>query len=140
MIANSDGTTVGSIAPSLFALIQFESSWQAVTIFGFIQFFAFLVGNFVYPRLQAQAQNIDPVSTLLALSFWTLIWSVPGAFLAVPLTLMLMMIFAHFDSTRWVAACCPMTADRAVLDQKEHPRKHAQRNVPMGPKRRKRAS
>jgi hypothetical protein len=28
----------------------------------------------------------------------------PGAFLAVPMTIMLMLVLAQFDSTRWVAA------------------------------------
>jgi predicted PurR-regulated permease PerM len=32
------------------------------------------------------------------------LWGVPGAFLAVPLTLMLMMVFTQFQSTRWIAA------------------------------------
>ena len=98
------GTTVGSVAPALFALLQFRTTWQAIAIFAVIQLAAFIVGNLVYPRMQAEAQNIDPVATILALSFWTLLWGISGAFLAVPLTLMLMMIFAQFDSTRWVAA------------------------------------
>lgn len=98
------GVTVGSIIPALFALLQFDTFWQAIAIFGGIQVIAFVIGNMIYPRMQADTQNIDPVTTLLALSFWTFLWGLPGAFLAVPMTLMLMMIFAQFDSTRWVAA------------------------------------
>ena len=98
------GVTVGSIVPALFALLQFDTFWQALAIFGAIQLIAFVIGNLIYPRMQADTQNIDPVTTLLALSFWTFLWGLPGAFLAVPMTLMLMMIFAQFDSTRWVAA------------------------------------
>jgi predicted PurR-regulated permease PerM len=98
------GVTVGSIAPSLFALVQFKTIWQAVTIFLVIQVVATIVGNFIYPRLQAHTQNIDPVATLLALAFWSWLWGLPGAFLAVPMTLMAMMVFAQFPSTRWVAA------------------------------------
>ena len=41
---------------------------------------------------------------LAVCAFWTLLWGIPGAFLAVPMTLMLMMIFAQFDNTKWVAA------------------------------------
>lgn len=98
------GVTVGSIFPSLFALVQFPTVWQAVLIFAVIQVVATIVGNLIYPRLQAETQNIDPVATLLALSFWSVLWGLPGAFLAVPLTLMLMMVFAQFRSTMWVAA------------------------------------
>ncbi len=98
------GVTIGSIAPSLFALIQFPTVWQAIAIFVVIQIVATIVGNFIYPRLQAQTQNIDPVATLLSLAFWSWLWGLPGAFLAVPLTLMSMMVFAQFESTKWVAA------------------------------------
>jgi predicted PurR-regulated permease PerM len=98
------GVTVGSIAPALFALLQFESLWPAIAIFAVIQVAAFVVGNLIYPRMQADTQNIDPVTTILALSLWTFLWGLPGAFLAVPMTLMLMMVFAQFDSTKWVAA------------------------------------
>jgi len=98
------GVTIGSIAPALFALLQFDSVWPAIAIFAVIQVAAFIVGNLVYPRMQADTQNIDPVTTILALSLWTFLWGLPGAFLAVPMTLMLMMAFAQFDGTKWVAA------------------------------------
>jgi AI-2 transport protein TqsA len=97
------GVTVGSVAPALFALLQFPTYWQAALVFGGIQVAAFVVGNLIYPRMQADTQNIDPVATILALSFWGFLWGVPGAFLAVPLTLMLMMVCAQFESSRWVA-------------------------------------
>jgi AI-2 transport protein TqsA len=98
------GVTVGSVAPALFALLQFPTKWQAVAIFAVIQVAAFIVGNVIYPRMQAETQNIDPIATILALSFWTFLWGLTGAFLAVPMTLMMMMIFAQFDSTRWISA------------------------------------
>lgn len=98
------GVTVGSVAPALFALLQFESVWPAVAIFAVIQVVAVVVGNLIYPKMQADTQNIDPVTTIVALSLWTFLWGIPGAFLAVPMTLMLMMAFAQFESTRWVAA------------------------------------
>lgn len=97
------GVTVGSVAPALFALLQFPTLWQAAALFGGIQVAAFVVGNWIYPRMQADTQNIDPVATILALSFWGFLWGIPGAFLAVPLTLILMIICGEFEKTRWVA-------------------------------------
>ena len=40
--------------------------WPAAVIFGGIQAAAILVGNVIYPRMQAETQNIDPVATLVA--------------------------------------------------------------------------
>lgn len=108
------GVTVGSIVPALLALLQFPTWWQAAAIFGVIQLIAFLVGNFVYPRLQAKTQNIDPVATLFALAFWGFLWGITGAFLAVPLTLMVMMVCAYFPRTRWLAILLSNDGDPGV--------------------------
>ena len=97
------GVTVGSVVPALFALLQFSSWWQAAVVFGGIQVIAFVVGNFIYPRMQAESQNIAPVATLLSLAFWGSLWGLTGAFLAVPLTLMVMMVCVYFPRSRWVA-------------------------------------
>jgi len=97
------GVTLGSIMPALLALLQFPSWWQAAVIFAGIQLAATIVGNLIYPRMQAQTQNIDPVATLFAVAFWGFLWGIAGAFLAVPLTLLVMMTCAQFRGTRWIA-------------------------------------
>ena len=112
------GVTVGSVAPSLFALVQFTTVWQAITIFAVIQIVATIVGNLIYPRLQAHTQNIDPVATLLSLAFWSWLWGLPGAFLAVPMTLMSMMVFSQFGSTKWVAAMLSNDGDPVFRGRK----------------------
>jgi predicted PurR-regulated permease PerM len=118
------GVTIGSIAPSLFALVQFSTVWQAITIFLAVQVVATIVGNLIYPRLQAHTQNIDPVATLLSLAFWSWLWGLPGAFLAVPMTLMSMMVFSQFPSTRWVAALLSNNGDPVFRGNGEQPRAH----------------
>ena len=96
------GVTIGSVVVALFALVQFETAWQGIAVLAGIQMVAFVVGNLIYPRLQAQTQNIDPVSVILALSFWTFMWGIAGALLAVPLTLIVAMICAQWPATRWI--------------------------------------
>jgi len=97
------GGIVSSVAPALFALVQFPTIWQAATIFFAIQSINIVVGNFVMPKMQASRQNIDPAIGMLAFSIWSLLWGIPGAILAYPLTLTLMIVFSQFDTTRWVA-------------------------------------
>jgi len=105
------GVTVGSIVPALFALGQFPGWWQSAVIFGGIQVAAGLVGNLIFPRLQAATQNIDPVATLFALAFWGFLWGLTGAFLAIPLTMIVMMVCAYFPQTRWLAILLSNDAD-----------------------------
>lgn len=115
------GVTVGSVAPALFALLQFPTLWQSVTIFGGIQVVAFIIGNLVYPQMQAKTQNISPVATLLSLAFWTALWGMPGAFLSVPLTLILMLICAKFDTTRWVAVLLSNDGEPSTVTRDSKP-------------------
>lgn len=97
------GVAVGSVAPALFALLQFSTVWPAVAIFLGIQAVSFLVGNLVLPKMQADSQNIDPSISLLVIGIWSVLWGIPGAFLAIPLTLALMLQLAQFESLRWLA-------------------------------------
>lgn len=97
------GVAVGSIGPALFALLQFPSAGPSVVIFLGIQAVAFVVGNLVLPRLQATNQNIDPSAGLLALGAWSIVWGLPGAFLAIPLTLALIYQLAGSRRLRWIA-------------------------------------
>lgn len=97
------GAGVASIAPALFALIQFPTYWQAIAVFVAVQIFASIVGNVVLPNMQADKQNLDPTVSIFAIALWTLLWGVTGAFLAIPLTVMLMVVFDQFDETRWAA-------------------------------------
>jgi len=97
------GIALGSIVPSLFALLQFSTPWPAVAIFVAIQVIASVVGNLILPRLEAQSQNIDPAAGLFAVFVWSVLWGIPGAFLAVPLTMAVMYQLAQFDSLKWAA-------------------------------------
>lgn len=97
------GVAVGGLAPAAFALTQFPTLWPALIVFLGVQTVAFIVGNLIAPRMQAEAQNIDPAMSLLVTGVWTVLWGVPGAFLAIPLTLALMFLLAQYDSLRWLA-------------------------------------
>ena len=46
----------------------------------------FVVGNLVEPCLLGPLLSLHPVSVLLALSFWWVLWGVAGAILATPFT------------------------------------------------------
>lgn len=97
------GGAVGIILPPLFALVQFDTWWQALVLIAVLQLINFVVGNVVYPRLSGRSLNIDPVAILLSLAFWGAIWGLPGMFLSTPLTVMAMVVLAQFRSTHWIA-------------------------------------
>ena len=97
------GGLVGVLLPPLFALVQFDSWWQALTLLGVLQGVQFVVGNVIQPRMQGDSLNIDPVVVLLSLAFWGAIWGPPGMFLSTPLTVAAMIILAQFPGSRRLA-------------------------------------
>jgi len=97
------GGAVGVLVPPVFALVQFDTFWQAGVLFGALNLINFLVGNVIQPRMQGSSLNMDPVVVLLSLAFWGAIWGLPGMFLSTPLTVMLMIILAQFPGSRWIA-------------------------------------
>jgi predicted PurR-regulated permease PerM len=97
------GGAIGILAPPLFALVQYDTLWQAIVLISVLQTIQFVVGNVVLPRMQGDSLNIDPVVVLLSLAFWGAVWGVPGMFLSTPLTVIAMVVCAQFDGARWVA-------------------------------------
>ncbi len=111
------GGIIGVVFPVVFALIQFQSPWWAVLLFGILQTIQFVVGNIITPRMQGDSLNIDPVVVLLALAAWGLLWGLPGMFLSTPLAVMAMIILAEFDGSRWIAILMSENGDPQGLDE-----------------------
>lgn len=52
-----------------------------------------LVGNVLDPMLQGERVGLAPSVVLLSLLTWGLLWGIPGAFVAVPITLCMLCVF-----------------------------------------------
>ena len=115
------GAVVGVSLVTLVALVQFPSFAQVGAVALGVSIWQFLIGNFVQPRLTSQSLNLSAVVMLLALSIWGAIWGLTGAFLAAPLTTMLMIVLAQFSSTRWIAIL--LSADGKPTPDTQHPDK-----------------
>ena len=97
------GAAASSIMPALFALVQFSNPIIALAIFGMIQGIHFVVGNFILPKMTGDSLNLSVLMVFLSLAFWGQIWGGAGMFLSVPLTVMIMIVFAQFPQTRAIA-------------------------------------
>jgi AI-2 transport protein TqsA len=105
------GAAIGILAPALYALLQFPSIWQGAFLAFSLFALAFIVGNILMPRMQGRSLNIDPVMILLSLAFWGAVWGVTGMFLSTPLTILVMVILAQFDGSRWIAVLLSADGD-----------------------------
>ena len=110
------GPAVGLVLPCLFSLVELDGYARPIIMFLSLQGVNFLVGNVIYPRMQSDSLNLDPVVVLLALAFWGALWGIPGAFLSTPLTVTAMVILAQFQGSRWIAVLMSGNGDPAGAD------------------------
>ncbi len=97
------GAAAGILLPAVFALVQFDNYGPALVLLLGLWAITFVVGNVVLPRMQGDSLNMDPVIVLLSLAFWGAIWGLPGMFMSTPLTVLVMVILAQFEGSRWIA-------------------------------------
>ena len=109
--------TVGSIVagtlPVFFVLITRDPGTAALVAGGLLVIEQ-VMGNYVDPRLVGRRLAISPLVVLVSLLFWTILWGIPGALLAVPLTVLFTMIMAHVDRLKPAAL---LLTDCATLDE-----------------------
>lgn len=58
-----------------------------------------VIGNFIDPRVMGESLDLHPVTILLALIFWGMIWGLVGMLLAVPLVAILKLLFERLEIT-----------------------------------------
>ena len=127
------GAAVSIFIPVLFALVQFDTYWQAVALLVGLEAIFFITGNLILPKMQGESLNLDPVAVLLTLALWSAIWGLPGAFLAAPLTVVLMVVLAQFHGSRWIAVLLSENGSPEV-DATPDPSQPARAKKPRAPR------
>jgi AI-2 transport protein TqsA len=94
------GSLIAVTFPVMMSLVQFGSLQLTLALAVLLTAAQMFVGNYLEPRMIGRKVNMSPFVVVVALSFWTAFWGVPGAVLAVPLTSMLAIILAAFRPTR----------------------------------------
>jgi AI-2 transport protein TqsA len=98
------GPIVASILPIPLIIFDPEGSlaWMAsvILVTSMIQVIS---GNLVEPKIMGQSSDLHPVTILLALMFWGVMWGVIGMFLATPITAAIKIIFERIEQTRPIA-------------------------------------
>lgn len=104
----SIGSVISTLLPIPVAIAHFQvvgpegamvTSWGTVLLVvaipGAIQM---SMGNVIEPKLMGEGLNLHPVTILLALSFWGLLWGIVGMFLAAPITAAIRIALMQFDT------------------------------------------
>ena len=93
-----------ALTPAVFlALAEFGPSRALLFIVGVIVV-NIVAENVLSPMLMGRGLNLSPTVVFLSFILWVWVLGGPGAFLAVPITLFLVVMLDTFPETRWLAS------------------------------------
>ncbi|EEH63846.1 hypothetical protein HMPREF0044_0865 [Gleimia coleocanis DSM 15436] len=97
------GSIFGVLLPVLLSVVQFVSWPWSLALFVLLITAQTIMGNMVEPLLVGRKVNQSAFVVLVALAFWSSLWGVSGAILAVPMTSILGIIFGEVPALRPLA-------------------------------------
>ena len=97
------GSVLGVMFPAIMAIVQFADPGLVVSLVVALTVVQFLIGNFLDPCVMGNSLNLSPFAILVSLAVWSELWGIPGAFLALPITAILVTVLSKFASTRPIA-------------------------------------
>ena len=97
------GSLTAVSLPVILAFLDLDSTARAALVTVALLVNLFVNNNLIEPVLTARAVGLSPLVVLISLSFWGLSWGLIGMLLAVPLTVVLKIIWENIPITRGLA-------------------------------------
>ena len=97
------GSVVAYTLPVAFAFLWYGPTWEPFAAAGLLLACHVLSASIFEPLIIGKAVGVSPLVILGSLAFWGLLWGIAGMFLAVPLTVVTILVMDHFDQTRPIA-------------------------------------
>ncbi|MCI5072621.1 AI-2E family transporter [bacterium] len=91
------GNLISIVFLMLISLLSEDTLFVASMTISIIVVYQFIEGNILEPWILGGSVNINPLTTILALTLFTLIWGVFGTLMAVPATAVVRVFLSHSD-------------------------------------------
>jgi predicted PurR-regulated permease PerM len=95
--------TIAVLFPIILSLAQFGELSPTIVLAVLLIVVQLISDNVLEPKLFSRQLNLSPFVIIVALSFWSALWGLPGAILAIPITSMIAIICEAFPATRFIA-------------------------------------
>lgn len=99
----SIGSIIATVIVALIAYLQVPELGFTLLIFGIVTAVQFMLGSVIDPMLMGRTLRVSAFGIVMSMAFWSLVWGVPGAFLAVPILVAAMITCSHTPSARPLA-------------------------------------
>ena len=96
----SIGSIISTLLPIPVAVASFETFGPVVLVILIPGMIQMIIGNGIEPKLMGEGRNLHPVTVLLTLSCWGMLWGVVGMLLAVPMTAVIRIVLMQFETLR----------------------------------------
>ena len=93
-----------AVAPAVVLALAEYGLDRALLVIAGVVVINILAENLLSPMLMGRGLSISPTVLFLGFIFWAWLLGGPGAFLAAPLTIFLVLMFETFPETRWLAS------------------------------------
>nr|WP_310524655.1 AI-2E family transporter [Polymorphobacter sp.] len=97
------GPLIVVVLMTLFTAAQFGTWQPPLMVLVTVSIAQFGIGSYLEPILAGAALSMSPFIVLLAVFFWGLLWGIPGAFLGVPIVILVLTICEQMPGSRWVS-------------------------------------
>lgn len=94
------GSIVAVLLPLPVAFLQFDDPAIIIMVIILPSIVHMIIGNVIEPKMFGQAFDLHPVTIIVALISWGMLWGITGMLLAAPLTAIMRISFNNFDTTR----------------------------------------
>ncbi len=105
------GSILAIVAPALLTLVQFDHLTPFLIVLFVIGTIQIVMANVIEPAIMGRSLNLSPLVVIVSLMVWGSMWGVVGMFLCVPIMVVLLIVFAHFETTRPVAVLLSADGD-----------------------------
>ena len=97
------GSFIAVLIPLPVAFLQFADSTYVILIILLPAIVHIIIGNILEPKIFGKAFGLHPITVILSLIFWGMIWGFIGVLLAAPITAILKISFEKFETTKPIA-------------------------------------
>ena len=97
------GSVIAVLLPIPIAVLQFPDLTQVLLIILLPIIVHTVIGNILEPKIFGETFGLHPITIILSLIFWGMIWGIIGVLLAAPITAIVKISFERFETTKQIA-------------------------------------
>ena len=97
------GSVIAVLIPLPIAFLQFTDPTLVILVILLPTIVHIAIGNILEPKIFGDAFGLHPITIILSLIFWGMIWGIIGVLLASPITAIIKISFEKFHATKPIA-------------------------------------